>query len=170
MRLILSVVLAALTVSCGGDDSSSTPTTDPGDGGALGSDGGGSSMSDGTAEQLCIDSINGYRKTLGLTPFTRWNAEEPCADGQAKSDSAGGTAHGAFGMCGENAQNECPGWPGPASDMIPKCLMQMWGEGPGSDFSKHGHYLNMSSTKYTMVSCGFYALPDGKVWAVQDFR
>jgi hypothetical protein len=43
------------------------------------------------------------------------------------------------------------------------------GEGPGSDFSTHGHYINMTSTSYTMVACGFYA-GGGGVWATQDFR
>ena len=54
--------------------------------------------------------------------------------------------------------------------MIPQCLAMMWAEGPGSDFSAHGHYINMSSTQYTKVACGFYTLQDGSVWAVQDFR
>ena len=125
---------------------------------------------DGTAEQLCVDTINNYRTTLGLPPYQRWNAEESCADGQCKSDSQSGTAHGAFGQCSEFAQNECPGWPGPPASMIPQCLQMMWAEGPGADFSKHGHYINMSSTQYTQVACGFYTLSDGSVWAVQDFR
>jgi hypothetical protein len=137
---VLLYALAALAVSCGGDAS------------------------------LCVDTINSSRKTLGLPAYERWNAEEDCADSQAKSDSASGTAHGAFGRCGESAQNECPGWPGPPESMITGCLKMMWAEGPGSDFSAHGHYLNMSSTKYTKVACGFYTLPDGRVWAVQDFR
>ncbi len=68
-------------------------------------------------------------------------------------------------MCGEFAQNECPGWPGPPGTMIPQCLSAMWMEGPGG-----GHYDNMSSKQYTQVSCGFYTLPDGKVWAVQNFK
>jgi hypothetical protein len=46
----------------------------------------------------------------------------------------------------------------------------MWNEGPGEDFSKHGHYINMSSTKYTKVACGFWTTPKGSVWAVQNFR
>jgi hypothetical protein len=125
---------------------------------------------DGTAEQLCVDTINMYRATLGLPAYTRWNAEESCGDGQAKSDSMSGKAHGAFGMCTENAQDECPGWPGPPSSMITSCLAQMWAEGPGSDFSTHGHYINMSSTQYTQAACGFYTLDDGSVWAVQDFK
>jgi hypothetical protein len=63
------------------------------------------------------------------------------------------------------AQNECPGWPGPSNTMIPGCLKAMWGEGPGG-----GHYENMASTRYTKVACGFYVLPNGKVWSVQNFR
>jgi hypothetical protein len=46
----------------------------------------------------------------------------------------------------------------------------MWAEGPGADFQTHGHYINMSSTKYTKVACGFYETPTGSVWAVQDFQ
>src|SRR5258708_5519502 len=102
---------------------------------STGSDGGG----DGTAEQLCVDTINNYRATLGLPAYARCNAKGSCADGQAQSDSQSGVAHGAFGQCPEFAQNECPGWPGPPSSMIPSCLQMMWNEGPGTDFSKHGH-------------------------------
>ena len=40
----------------------------------------------------------------------------------------------------------------------------------GSDISTHGHYINMSSTQYTQVACGFYTLSDGQVWATQDFQ
>jgi hypothetical protein len=119
----------------------------------------------GSAEQICVDTINMYRATLGLPPYARWTSAEMCADGQAQSDSQTGTAHGAFGMCSENAQNECPGWPGPPDQMIPMCLAAMWSEGPGG-----GHYDNMSSTMYTQTACGFYTLADGSVWAVQDFQ
>ena len=158
MRSLL--VVASVLVAC---SSSSQQTTD----GGTDSGGGGG---DGTAEQLCVDTINSYRAQLGLPPYQRWSAEESCADGQAQSDSQSGTAHGAFGQCTENAQNECPGWPGPPSQMITQCLAMMWAEGPGTDFSKHGHYINMSSTQYTKVACGFYTLSDGSVWAVQDFQ
>ena len=50
------------------------------------------------------------------------------------------------------------------------CLQMMWNEGPGADFNTHGHYINMSSTKYTKVFCGFYDLGNGKFWSVQDFQ
>jgi hypothetical protein len=111
-----------------------------------------------------------YRATLGLAPYTRWTAQETCADGQSQSDSQTGTAHGAFGKCTENAQNECPGWPQPIDKAITGCLQAMWNEGPGSDFNTHGHYINMSSTKYTQVACGFYTTAAGKIWSVQDFK
>jgi hypothetical protein len=118
-----------------------------------------------SAEQTCVDTINAYRKMVGSPALTRWTAEEKCSDGQAQSDSSTQAAHGAFGMCSENAQNECPGWPGPAQQMIPECLKAMWGEGPGG-----GHYENMKNARFTQVSCGFYTLADGSVWAVQNFR
>lgn len=85
-------------------------------------------------------------------------------------DSQSGQAHGAFGQCGEWAQNECPGWPGPPGGMITDCLQMMWDEGPGADFNTHGHYINMSSQQYTQVACGFYVTPSGDVWAIQNFK
>jgi hypothetical protein len=123
--------------------------------------------SDDTAEQLCVDTINQYRATLSLPPYQRWKSNESCTDGQALADSQTGVPHSAFGKCGEYAQNECPGWPGPPEKMIPLCLAAMWAEGPG-DFAHHGHYINMSSTSYTMVSCGFTTTSG--VWATQDFK
>jgi hypothetical protein len=125
---------------------------------------------DGTAEQVCVDTINMYRATLSLPPYARWTDQEKCADGQCSSDSMTMKAHGAFGMCTESAQNECPGWPGPPEMLIKGCLAQMWAEGPGSDFNTHGHYINMSSKSYTKVACGFFKTPSGSYWAVQDFR
>lgn len=120
--------------------------------------------------QRCVDIINEYRASIGRPPFARWTAAESCADDQAADDSQTGQPHGAFGQCGEWAQNECPNWPGPPSAMIENCLAMMWAEGPGSDYSQHGHYINMSSTSYTKVACGFVTLPNGRVWAVQDFQ
>jgi hypothetical protein len=122
------------------------------------------------AAALCVETINGYRATLALPSYDRWTENEACADRAAEHDSETGEAHGAFGTCGESAQNECPGWPGPPEAMIEDCLAMMWAEGPGSDFSAHGHYLNMSSASYTRVACGFHVTGDGRVWAVQNFR
>lgn len=124
---------------------------------------------DEAATQLCVDTINMYRGTLGLPPYQRWTDAETCSDGEAQSDGQTNTPHGAFGTCGEFAQNECPGWPAPPETMIENCLAQMWAEGPGDDFQTHGHYINMSSESYTQVACGF-AIVNGQVWAVQNFR
>jgi hypothetical protein len=44
----------------------------------------------------------------------------------------------------------------------------MWDEGPGEPFSEHGHYLNMSSTQFSKVACGFSTSGQG-VWANQNF-
>ncbi len=120
--------------------------------------------------QICVDAINSYRKTLSLPPLQRWNSNESCAGTQGLADSKSGTPHSAFGKCGEWAQNECPGWPGPEGKMITGCLQMMWNEGPGSDFSTHGHYINMSSQQYTKVACGFATASNGSIWAVQDFQ
>jgi len=119
--------------------------------------------------ERCVQRINEYRATEGLPPYQRWKGGEECADEEARLDSLSGTAHGAFPMCGESAQNECPGWPS-LDSTVEGCLDMMWAEGPGEPFSEHGHYLNMSSTSFTEVACGFHVTPSGSVWAVQNFR
>ena len=127
---------------------------------------------DSTAAQACVDHINALRNTLGLPALARWDGAETCADGQAESDSETGIAHGAFGKCEESGQCECPGWnslTGNASSIVPGCLDMMWAEGPPTD-GKLNHYEIMTSTSYTMVSCGFYTTSTGSVWAVQDYR
>ena len=124
---------------------------------------------DEAATQLCVDTINMYRATLGLAALARWTDAEACSDEEAASDGASGIPHGAFGQCGESAQNECPGWPGPPEAMITGCLELMWAEGPGEDFNKHGHYITMSNPAYTKVACGFADGMNG-VWAVQNFQ
>jgi hypothetical protein len=162
------VLLCTASLSCGEDgvpiELPSEPTGHPATGSPDAGATSDASTSTSSAEQICVDKINAYRATLGLPAYARWSAEEGCANGQAKSDSATSAAHGAFGMCTEMAQNECPGWDGPAQTMIPSCLAAMWSEGPGG-----GHYENMTGN-YTKVACGFYTLPNGSVWAVQNFR
>jgi hypothetical protein len=123
-----------------------------------------------TAASLCVTTINQYRATLGLAPYAQWTDAETCADGQAERDAASGTAHSAFGQCAETAQNECPGLPGTPASTVGDCFSAMWSEGPGADFGLHGHYINMSSTSYTKVACGFFTTAGGLVWAAQDFK
>ena len=128
---------------------------------------------DGSAQQLCVDTINAYRATLGLSPLARWKSNESCVDGEAKSDMASKVAHGAFGTClgGKGgAQNECPGYPMPIEQSLKGCLAQMWNEGPGTG-TAHSHYTNMTNKNYTKVACGFAISADGKTfWATQDFQ
>ncbi|MCU0665099.1 MAG: CAP domain-containing protein, partial [Myxococcota bacterium] len=118
------------------------------------------------ARQACVNQINTYRATVGLAALSRWTGGESCADAEAKADSLSGEPHGAFGSCGELAQNECPGW-GSVDSIATECLAVMWAEGPGDDFLTHGHYINMTTPTYTMVACGFFEGQNG-VWAVQN--
>ncbi len=162
MKRAWLALLAAVVVA--GCSSSGSGTGGSGSGGT-----GSSSDPLAAKRQQCLDKINALRKTLNLPPYKLWN-KGSCVDGQAKSDKQSNTAHGAFGKCGEHAQNECPGWPiSKISSASGSCLDMMWAEGPGTDFATHGHYINMSSTTYTMVACGFSGT-SGSVWAAQDFK
>ncbi len=114
--------------------------------------------------QTCVDEINRYRAGLGLTALKRWTEIEACSDTESASDGRTGSAHGAFGKCGEMAQNECPGWDGTPETMIKGCLKMMWDEGPGG-----GHYEAMASRRYTMVACG-QAAGRGGTWSAQNFK
>ncbi len=131
--------------------------------------------STGDPAEDCVRRINQFRcECQHLPPLTRWRDGEACANQMAQYDSEhGGTAHAGFraGICsGGSAQNECPGW-GSVPQTVTGCLQQMWDEGPGDFYGPpaHGHYINMSSTRYTMVACGFYEGPSG-VYAVQNFQ
>ena len=123
----------------------------------------------GQARVDAVDAINAYRATVSLPALAHWSDADSCADQEAKHDSEVNQAHASFGSCGEWAQNECPGWP--SSDaVVGGCLEMMWNEGPGSDYSQHGHYINMTNPNYTKVSIGFYTTPQGEVWSVQNFK
>ncbi|MBK9033175.1 MAG: hypothetical protein IPL61_18205 [Myxococcales bacterium] len=155
MRSHLALVLG-LIAACSGDDGG------PGDG-----DAGTSGDPFASARQACVDRINAFRATEGKPPYQRWAAAEACSDDQARRDSTAGP-HANFGDCGENAQNTCPAWPS-LDAVVQGCLQAMWDEGPGP-FNGHGHYINMSSTSYGMVACGFHQMPNGDIWASQNFR
>lgn len=117
------------------------------------------------AREFCAQRINQYRASIGRQPLQRVPSAEACVDQQTQSDAQTGTAHGAFATCNEFAQNECPGWPGPLSNVLPQCLESMWNEGPGG-----GHYENMASAQYRYVACGFTQTANGSWWIIQDFR
>jgi hypothetical protein len=179
----------------GADPSGTTPLTCGGGGGAPGVGGsspgtGGSGPVTGydcpgdagdpfaPARKECVKTINMYRATLSLPPLQRWCGNAVCEDKQPAQDAAKNTPHSAFGTCGEFAQNECPGWPDSPLASIDGCLMQMWAEGPGGAgceqnptcFQAHGHWINMSSTKYSEVECGFAETGGSSWWGVQDFK
>jgi len=115
-----------------------------------------------------VQLTNQYRASVGVAPVRRRTDREPCTDRQAASDASRGQPHGAFGQCGELAQNECPRWPGPPDRTIDLCLQRMFDEGPGTG-DAHGHYNNLISARYTGVACGFDVQPDGTVWILQSF-
>jgi hypothetical protein len=127
--------------------------------------------STGDPAQDCVNRINQLRAECQcLPPLARWTEGESCADEQAEYDITR-EPHAGFsdGICdGGFGQNECPGW-GSVDQVISGCLQQMWDEGPGEPFSEHGHYLNMTNDRFTMVACGF-AEGEGGLWAVQNFR
>lgn len=183
VKWFVYVMLLVGLCACGGGSGTDSAGTDPtggsGTGGGGGNSGGGTGgggaggsagSSYPAAAEECVQLINQYRASIGLPPYQKWGDAEACTDGQAENDAQMNTPHGSFGSCGEWAQNTCPGWSGTPESIIDPCLGAMWAEGPGSDFSAHGHYINMSSTTYTMVACGFYVTPEGRVWTVQDFR
>jgi hypothetical protein len=125
----------------------------------------------------CVTRINQFRwQCQCLPPLTRWVAGEACADQQAAYDAAATTPHAGFsaGICASGyGQNECPGWFGWGSveSTIADCLQSMWDEGPGDFYGPpaHGHYINMSSSSFSMVACGFYT-NGGATTAVQNFQ
>jgi hypothetical protein len=176
VKFLVLLVLLLVPYGCGGSSGTDSGGSNSGGSSAGGGSGGtgGSGDASGSsypaAAEDCVRIINQYRASIGLPPYQRWTDRESCADNEAKNDAEINKPHGSFGSCGEWAQNACPGWSGTPERMIGSCLQMMWAEGPGSDFSAHGHYLNMSSTNYTKVACGFYVTPQGTVWTLQDFK
>jgi hypothetical protein len=150
-----------------------------------------SAASDGgldAVRQLCVDTINMYRATLNLPPLMRATpSDEACSDMGAMKDGSGGGAHSSAGMCpGFGAQDSCPQLPvgggQTLESSLKQCLAQMWAEGPPPGtvqacimdytgcFLQHGHYINMSSSTSTVVSCGFYMVSGNSYWGNQDFK
>lgn len=133
--------------------------------------------STGDPRQDCVNRINQFRRECQcLPPLQRWTDGEACADRQAMIDQQTMMAHNGFrmGVCaGGGGQNECPGWLGwrDVPSTISACLQQMWDEGPGDFYGPppHGHYINMSSTRFSRVACGFYTSGSATT-AIQNFQ
>ena len=114
----------------------------------------------------CVALVNGYRASVGRPALIRAQGAEACADAQASFDAHNGTAHSGYRRCAEQAQNECPDWPGAnVSQALASCLQTMWNGGPSGS-----HFRNMASTQISYVACGFYQAPNGRYWLVQNFR
>jgi hypothetical protein len=171
-----------VSASASTSDASATVTV------SSGSTGGGTDL---YAEEraACVAHINTLRATKGAYAYEQWGDGETCADEQATSDEETGSAHGAFGACGESAQNECLGH---GVGGIIQCLDSMWAEKdlPGCagcdacalgdqsgcdncDFFGQAtgdvcvHYVNMRSLQYSETACGFSELGG---WDVINFR
>jgi hypothetical protein len=169
-----------------------------GTGGRSGSGGAAASGTGGTSapatdldglRQACVDYINMYRAMVGKAPLKRATpAQEECSDMGAKQDGDSGQAHSSAGSCpGLGAQNACPGYPVGSGDIasveksLKGCLDQMWMEGEPPEpvpqciqdyqtcFLKYGHWINMTDDSNSVVSCGFYKMPNGNYWMNQDF-
>ncbi|MGC4065248.1 MAG: hypothetical protein QM784_11490 [Polyangiaceae bacterium] len=123
-------------------------------------------------EASCVEVINKYRSEMGQAPLTRWTDGELCARNEAEEDATTNTAHGAFGTCGEMAQNSCPGW-GSVDAVLGGCLLDMYCEGPSSSGkwdTDHGHHMNMVNSGYSQVACGFHQMSDGQYWVNINFK
>lgn len=159
--LVVGCLLPLVFLGCGSDDPASGGPSSP-------------LQFSASLDSFCVQNINAYRSTLGLPDLKVWSDSQECLARQARDDAASGKAHAHFGACGERAQNTCPGWRTADNDssrrsVLRSCLGSMWDEGPGADYSKHGHYLNMTNTKYTKVRCGFHQ-SGGELWVNMDFR
>jgi hypothetical protein len=172
LRAVAPALLALLLFVLGACDGSVEDGSNPfGDG-----DGDGQGDSN-DLHQRCVDRINERRASIGLAPLERWTGAEDCSDQQSREDLEGAGAHGNFGDCGEFGQNTCPSWQGGVDAIVGGCLDAMWAEGPPDQdpcndacFQDHGHYLNMASTRFTKVACGFYTDGQGNTWSNQNFQ
>jgi hypothetical protein len=149
-----------------------------------------------SVRQCCVYTINNYRATVNAALLKRATPEqEACSDAGAKKDGDANAAHGSAGSCVRvgtglrGGQDACPnwqiGWSGATlGDLLTNCLKAMWDEKTKFDasgktraacqqdsscFANYGHYLNMSDTGYTTVSCGFYQVKTNTWWMNQDF-
>jgi hypothetical protein len=51
--------------------------------------------------------------------------------------------------------------------VVAACIKAFYDEGPGTDYSTHGHYSNMMGN-YASLGCDFYE-SSGKITIVQDY-
>jgi hypothetical protein len=124
--------------------------------------------------EVCLNFINERRASENKAALLLWFDASDCTESQAAADFHTNSPHDHFGKCGETAQNTCPGWPAgydfdSQKKALLSCLQEMWDEKSAGWFSEDGHYINMSNSAYTKVTCGFH-LNDGKLWVNQNYR
>ncbi|MEO6774282.1 MAG: CAP domain-containing protein [Kofleriaceae bacterium] len=176
MRARAIGVLLAMSAlgACGGDDGSMAG----GDGGA-GSDMGSGSGGNLTAKQFCVAETNRYRAMNGKPAVTEAANLEAYADTGAMTDYTANSPHSHFSATSGGgiafAENECPGHSGwhlsPGGDLnalVGMCIAAFYAEGPGSDYSTHGHYINMMGA-YATLGCGIFTAGNNDVTIIQDY-
>jgi hypothetical protein len=125
----------------------------------------------------CVARVNQFRACVCLPPLERATDAEACVNQQAEYDASNG-AHAGFlaNLCQPraSAQNECPGWGG-AKEVVSGCIRQMFTEGPpptadctGDCYTQHGHFINMTNTRYTKLACGIFS-NQSETWSAQNF-
>lgn len=136
------------------------------------SDGGGG----GAASSAGFEVTNMYRAMDGKPPLVESATLVTYASAGASDDFVT-SAHHHFGATQGGgiafAENECPHWSlagqgGGAMDaLVAACIAAFYAEGPGTDYSQHGHYINMMGT-YKTLGVGLFVQGD-MVTVVEDF-
>ena len=185
MRLyILVAVLAACGSSSGnGVDGGGGGGGGSGSGSGSGGGGGGGSGGSGSNAALveCVTQTNAYRAMNGKSALTESSSLESYAATGAQFDYTNMMAHDHFTMTSGGgiafAENELPGFSGwnisnaggDMTSLMDMCLQAFYDEGPGSDYSTHGHYIDMMGA-YGTLGCGIYEdSSTGNVTIVQDY-
>jgi uncharacterized protein YkwD len=171
-----------LAIGCGGGSGSAmVDGGGGGGGGGSGSGGGGGGSGSNTALVECVTQTNAYRAMNGKSALTESSQLETYAATGAMFDYENMMAHDHFTMTSGGgiafAENECPGFDGwnianaggNMLSLMDMCLQAFYDEGPGSDYSTHGHYINMMGD-YGTLGCGIYEdSSSGDVTIVQDY-
>lgn len=126
----------------------------------------------GETRSAALEQTNALRATVGKPALVETAELTSYANAGAQFDH-GASPHDHFrqtsggGVAG--AENECPHWPNGADldETVKNCIDAFWSEGPGEDYSMHGHYINMTGN-YTTMGLGIFVAGDS-VTIVQDF-
>ena len=129
------------------------------------------------AKSFCVSETNRYRAMNSKPALAESAALDTYADAGAMHDFS--TApHDHFSSTNGGgiafAENECPqqgNWQftegGDLNMVVGMCIAAFYSEGPGTDYSTHGHYINMMGP-YSALGCGIY-YSGGKITIVQDY-